>query len=155
MLLLKIIIVEAVIYVLFFLVFGLARVKTNAMSPSINGGDLALFFHLDNNYETDDVATYIKDGKRLFSRVIAKAGDTVDVREGQFFVNGRPIDSAKAFIGEVGENSEIVFPYKVGENEVFLANDDRDEPADSRKYGAINIRDLDGKVISIVRTRGI
>ncbi len=155
MLLLKIIIVEAVIYILFFQVFGLARVKTNAMLPNINGGDLALFFHLDDNYETDDVATYIKDGKRLFSRVIAKAGDVVSVREGQFFVNDRPIDSMKIFTGEIGEKSGIKFPYRVGDNEVFIVNDNRDEPADSRKFGSIDIRELDGKVIGIVRTRGI
>ncbi len=155
MLLLKIIIVESVIYILFFMVFGLARVKTNAMSPNINGGDLALFFHLDKHYETDDIATYVEGGKRYFARVVAKEGDLVDLREGQIYVNNYPIDSNKVFTGEISADTTIRFPYRVGNGEVFLLNDNRDEGHDSRDLGSYKIEGLDGKVISIVRTRGL
>jgi len=155
MLLLKIIIIESVIYILFFMVFGLARVKSNAMSPNVNGGDLALFFHLDKNYETDDIATYVDEGKRYFSRVIAKAGDLVDVREGQIYVNNYPIDSTKIFTGDVTKETVIRFPYRVANGEVFLLNDNRDEGHDSRQLGSRKVEFLDGKVISIIRTRGL
>lgn len=155
MLLIKIIIVESVIYILFFQIFGLARVKTNAMMPNINGGDLAFFYHLDNKYEIDDVVTYFNGDSRLYSRVIAKGGDTIEIKDDLIYVNSYPIDSIKIFSGELTGQDRVQYPYTVPSDEVFVINDNRDEKIDSRNLGSIKIKDLDGKVISIIRTRGL
>lgn len=155
MLLVKIIIVESVIYILFFQIFGLARVKTNAMAPNMNGGDLAFFYHLDNKYEVDDVITYISDNQRHYSRVVAEPGDTVEIKDDQIYVNGYPSDSVKVFTGELSGNDVVKYPYRLESNEVFVVNDNRDERFDSRALGAMKIEDIDGKVISIIRTRSI
>ena len=155
MLLVKIIIVESVIFILFFQIFGLARVKTNAMAPNMNGGDLAFFYHLDDNYEVDDVVTFINGDSRYFSRVVAKPGDTIDIKDGQIYVNNYPSDSIKVFTGELEGNDVVKYPYRLESDEVFVVNDNRDERFDSRALGAMKIKNIDGKVISIIRTRSI
>ena len=76
----KLIIVEMFFLVLFWWIFGLARVQSNSMAPNINGGDLAFFYHLDKNYHIGDAVTLVRDGKRYFLRVAAVGGDTIDIK---------------------------------------------------------------------------
>lgn len=49
----------------------------------------------------------------------------------------------------------IELPCKVPEGSVFLLCDFRTQGTDSRVYGPVEIAELDGKVISILRRRGL
>ena len=122
------------------------------------GGDLALIYRLDKKYEVGDVVTFKRDGKRYFLRVIAVDSGVVSIHDGMFFINDVPEDSSHAFIGDFIDNPanyEAPFPYVVTPGTVFVAGDNRDEDNDSRTFGAISVDEIDGKVISIMRTRGV
>ncbi|MFR8353110.1 MAG: S26 family signal peptidase [Blautia obeum] len=43
----------------------------------------------------------------------------------------------------------------VGEGQIFVLGDNRPEASDSRIYGCINIKDVKGKAIAVIRTRGL
>lgn len=47
------------------------------------------------------------------------------------------------------------FPLTVGQGQVFVLGDNRTVASDSRIYGCLNINDIQGKVIGVIRTRGI
>ena len=155
-LIIKIIVIELVYFVLFFIIFGFARVNSNNMSPSINGGDLALYYHLDKSCHPGDVVAIKQGGGRAFLRVVACGGDKVTMTEsGKLYVNDSALDIDKVFTGKDKINGGISYPYTVPAGHFFAVGDNRDEPNDSRTSGAYPPEDIDGKLISIMRTRGL
>ena len=157
----KIIIFEAIYFVLFFVIFGFSRVKTNAMYPNVNSGDLVFYYHLDKSCHAGDVVTVKREGERQFLRVIACGGDEVMVTSSDsILVNGSALDIDREFGGSLVDIDgnilgEIKYPYKVPEGYFFLVGDNRYELDDSRVVGAYPKNQIDGKVISLLRTRGM
>lgn len=49
----------------------------------------------------------------------------------------------------------VTFPLTVGEEQVFVLGDARENVIDSRIYGAVNVKDTLGKIITILRRRNI
>lgn len=158
-LIVKIIAIEACYFVLFFVIFGLSRTANNNMYPNINPGDLAFYYHLDKGCETGDIVAVKNGKKRDFYRVIACGGDKVEIsKSGDLIVNGMSLDFDRVFAGssvDIDGNilGAINYPYTVPENSFFLVGDNRDEVTDSRLRGAFAASEIDGKVISILRTR--
>jgi signal peptidase I len=83
-------------------------------------------------------------------------GDVVDLGEdGELIVNGNVKDEEIFYITQPNLSSDLVFPYTVPEDSYFVLCDFRTNSVDSRTYGAISRSDIDGKVISFLRIRGI
>ena len=53
------------------------------------------------------------------------------------------------------DGAMISFPYEVPENCVFVLNDFRSDTSDSRVFGGVRQDDLKGRIIFIMRRRGI
>ena len=49
----------------------------------------------------------------------------------------------------------MTFPYTVPEGTVFVLNDYRDDIQDSRVYGSIPMKQTRGKIVLVLRRRGI
>ena len=47
------------------------------------------------------------------------------------------------------------YPYRVPEGTVFVLGDYRTQTEDSRDFGPVSLDDVEGKVITILRRRGI
>ena len=52
-------------------------------------------------------------------------------------------------------DSSLSYPYQVPENSVFVLGDYRTRSTDSRLYEAISLDQVEGKVITILRRRGL
>ena len=81
-------------------------------------------------------------------------GNTVDISEGNLTVNGYGVFE-DAVYPTTGEGALISFPYEVPENSYFVLNDYRSDVNDSRSYGAISKKNIKGKVVFVMRRRGI
>jgi len=143
-------------YVLFFHIFGFTRISNQSMAPNIAAGDLLLFYRLDKDYNVGDVVTFVKDHKRYHLRIIATEGQVVSLNtEGEFLVNG-DLETHETYVKTViPKNSKISYPYVVGKGKVFVVGDYRNSSNDSRLFGAIETRIIDGKVISLLQTKDI
>ena len=53
------------------------------MKPAIKDSDLVLYYRLDKNFVSGDVVVFKKNNRIMMSRVVAVAGDQVDIH---FFV---------------------------------------------------------------------
>lgn len=172
-------------------------VPTGSMKPTILEGDrvfvdkmaYSLRFPLTRWHLMDfegpkrgDIIVFISphDGQRLVKRVIGRPGDTVELRNDQLFLNGRPVDydslSASArqnvagsiplkwpvTIEELPAHSHPVMvrpevdamrsfgPVHVPAHSVFVMGDNRDDSFDSRYFGPVSYGRILGEATYVV-----
>ena len=101
-------------------------------------GDIVLFKSLDPKEPDDD----------LIKRVIGLPGDTVALRDGKLYLNGKPQDEPY-----IAENPCLSYmpktcsfgPVTVPENHVFAMGDNRANSEDSRFFGPVPEKNIIGK----------
>lgn len=139
-------------WVLLTYVFGVYVNHNNSSYPMIKDGDLCITSKTSEVVKGDVVA-YKKGDRVCFGRVIAKAGEEVDIRDGVVLVDGYNVVEDTVYETS-DEESKIKYPYIVPNNEVFILNDFRKEVTDSRVLGGIPEKDLRGELIFLIRRRG-
>ncbi|GMN95442.1 signal peptidase I [Blautia wexlerae] len=154
-LLLKISIIILAVFLIFTFLYGIVRINDVSMKPAIKDGDLVMYYRLDKRFISGDVAVFEDDGKTTTGRVVAVAGDTVDITKNGLKINGAEQISQDIYFDTTQFKNGVDFPITVGEGQVFLLGDNRPQASDSRIYGCINVKDVRGKVIAVIRSRGI
>lgn len=154
-LLLKIAAVLLVIVLLFTFVYGLHRNRDPDMNPAVKDGDLVIFYRLDRHYVFGDTLLLDYQGKRQVRRVIATAGDTVDITEQGLVINDALQQEPGIYEPTRRYENDVEFPLTVGEGQVFVLGDARENATDSRVYGLVESKDTLGKVITLLRRRSI
>jgi len=154
-LLIKLLLVGLIGSTLLLVVFGVTRNTELSMSPAIKHGDLVFYFRMDKQYKASDLVAFTYEGKLQIRRVVAIAGDTVDIDEQGLIINGR-LQQEVEVIGEtLAYTQGISFPTTLEDGQVFLLGDSRELSEDSRLYGSIEITDTLGKVMAIMRRRNL
>ena len=141
--------------VIFTFFYGFHRNTDIDMTPMVKDGDLILFYRLDRDYAVGDLLLLEFLGERQVRRVVAVAGDTVDLAEGSLIINGGMQYEPEIFQETWGYSSEVIFPVTVGVGQVFVLGDARDNASDSRVYGPVNTSNTLGTVITVIRRRSL
>jgi signal peptidase I len=153
--LIKLLVVLLVVWAIFTFVFGIRRVSGETMYPRLRDGDLILYYRLEQDYQIGDVVTFKEDGQTIQGRIVAQGGDVVDMSGGQLMVNGN-IQTEEIFYDTYeGAFQNVELPYTVEADSYFVLSDFRSDGYDSRDFGAVSRKKLDGKVITLLRRRGI
>jgi signal peptidase I len=153
-LLLKIAVIAGIVWTGFHYVYGAFRYQDLSMKPALKDGDLVFFYRLEKDYRAGDIVIYTdKNGKMTANRVIATAGDEVDVDEKGIKLNGAYQQEAEITSKTQRFEGGTVFPLTVPEGQLFVLGDNREHAADSRIYGCIGKESVKGKVIGIFRRR--
>lgn len=139
----------------FSFVFGIFRTGENSMEPAIQDGDLVIYYRLDKDFVASEVAVVKYQDQLLTGRVIAVAGDTVDITDDGLMINGARQHEQKITSKTSRYQDGIEFPVTLKDGQVFLLGDNRTEATDSRIYGPVNIKDIYGKVMTVIRRRNI
>lgn len=94
-----------------------------------------------------DVVVISRKPLPLIKRVIALAGQTVEVRDGKVIVDGEP--TAEPYLAVVTQGS--FSPYTVPQGHVFVMGDNRNVSLDSRdpSVGPIPLNRIRGKAIAV------
>ena len=136
--------------------FGIIRYQEPSMAPAIKDGDLVLFHRYTTvGYLPRDLIVLDHSGKRQVRRVVATAGDEVDITADGLLVNGAPQQELEIYYQTERYEEGVDFPLTVPEGQVFLLSDSRTGATDSRIYGCVEIEDTLGKVITVIRRRSI
>jgi len=104
------------------------------------------------------VFTYPRDpSKDFIKRVVGIAGDTVEIRNKNVFVNGQRINDKHYAI--YTDNSKSIFhtnnmrdnmaPLKIPDNSLFVMGDNRDNSHDSRFWGFVDLQSVKGEAFII------
>ena len=156
---LRLIVVLLIVWVLFFKVVGVTHAPNDDMFPRLDGGDLVLYYRLDNNIRSQDVvvvqvATPDSPDRKLMyiGRVVAMPGDTVEISdEERLIINGNAVLESKIFYSTPRYEGFTEYPLTLGPNEHFLLVDSRQGGTDSRYYGAVDSSDILGTAITVMR----
>ena len=152
----RVVLVGAMFWVLFGVVFMLARVQGNEMFPAVKDGDLVLAYRLQQTNAKNDVVVYQADGVTHVGRVLALAGDVVNITDdGTLLVNGTTQSGEILYPTYPASAAGLSYPYTVPEGSVFILADYRTNAADSRNFGAIPTKDIKGTVLALLRRRGL
>lgn len=81
----------------------------------------------------------------LVKRVIGIAGDVIDIKDGFVFVNGNKL--IESYVEGSTYADKIPLPVTVGEGQLFVLGDNREVSIDSRNFGLIEYKQLEGKAI--------
>lgn len=140
----------------FTFLFGFVRYQDPYMEPAFKDGDLVIFYRYTKaGYLPRDVIVLEIDGQRQVRRVVATAGDTVDITEEGLIINGAPQQEAEIYVKTERYADGVNFPLTIPEGKIFVLGDNRDGAEDSRIYGCVKIEDTLGKVMTVIRRRGI
>jgi signal peptidase I len=155
MFIVKLCLVLLVIWAVFTFVFGIRQVSGENMYPRLRDGDLILYYRLEQDYQIGDVVTFELDDTTFWARIVAQGGDVVEVTEdGQLLINGN-VQEEEIFYPTEPQEGDVTYPCTVEAGSDFVWCDYRTISLDSRTYGTIPQEDLDGKVITVLRRRGI
>lgn len=129
------------------LLLPVLQIYGTSMSPSLTQGNVVVSLK-GGNFETGDMIAFYYNNKILVKRVIAQAGDWVDISEdGTVYVNNRAID--EPYLTEKSlEPCDIKLPYQVPESRVFVMGDHRSVSIDSRSaaVGCVAEEQVVGKI---------
>jgi len=155
-LLLKVTSIALAFVALFTFLFGIVRYQDPSMSPAIKDGDLVVYYRYNKSgYLPQDSLVLEFEGQKQVRRVVATSGDTVDITEDGLVINGALQQEPGIFEKTQRYADGLYFPLTVPEGQVFVLGDSRTNATDSRVYGCVDIEDTSGKVMMVIRRRGI
>jgi len=140
---------------LFNFVYGFHYSRDPSMDPSVKDGDLMIFYRWAKKYRAGDLILVTFQGKKQVRRVVATAGDSVDIIEEGLLINGALQQEPAIYQKTQRYADGTSFPLTLEEGQVFLLGDARENATDSRIYGPVSIRDTQGSVITNLRRRNL
>ena len=137
-------------------VFTVMTVRGTGMEPSLTDGSSVLINRLayTGDGSVPDVGELIAvrsyvygedgEGRIIVRRVAGAPGDTVEIRDNVFYLNGRPYEEYMKEPVHMDDMKRI----KLGHDELFVLSDNRKSSMDSRNeaIGVLKIEDCVGKV---------
>lgn len=138
-------------------------VPTGSMESTIEVGDCILAqkitLETGSDLKSGDIVVFKNPRPRngvdiLVKRVIATSGQTVDLKDGKVYVDGRRLDESYA----MGESKPLdahlssapdSYPYTIPDGCIWVMGDNRENSADSRYFGPVE----ENSVIGIVFAR--
>ncbi len=112
-------------------------------SPNATNTTNLLYWPFEQIGETLHI-THRTDSSPYVKRVIATEGETLEIKNGQVYIDGKPIKEDY----KVPDNYNMP-PTKIPKGQLFCMGDNRPNSRDSRYWGLVPIRSVIGKVFLI------
>ena len=142
------VIVAAIAVLVSMLALPVLQVVGESMTPSLYEGDIVVA-PKGSAFQKGDVIAFYYNNKILVKRVIANAGEWVNIDEdGNVFINDVPLDEPYIAEKALGE-CNITLPYQVPDGKIFVMGDHRATSSDSRNtaVGCVAQEQVVGRVM--------
>ena len=142
------VIVAAVAVLVSMLALPVLQVVGESMTPSIFQGEIVVA-PKGSAFQKGDVIAFYYNNKILVKRVIANAGEWVNIdADGNVFINDVPLDEPYITEKALGD-CNITLPYQVPDGKIFVMGDHRATSSDSRNtaVGCVSQEQVVGRVV--------
>lgn len=145
--------------ILYFFIGRPFTVSGQSMYPTLHNGDHMIMSKLGGINRFDVVILKAPDeDKEYIKRVIGMPGDTVEVKSGVLYINGKVVEqpfinsdnSKKTVFIDDFTLKELTGVDKVPEGRYFVMGDNRGVSKDSRMIGFIDASAIEGKAVFTV-----
>ncbi len=142
--------------------FQVFVVPTASMAPTLRPEDAVLVNRLSYEFAPPRRGDLIvfhypqAAGRSFLKRVVGVPGDTIEERNGRFWVNGTPLRpwlNAQADTQGAGTPLSMP-PLRVPTDQFFVLGDNPVTSLDSRFWGTVNIHEVVGKALLILWSHG-
>lgn len=144
-------------------VFQMFWIPSESMSPTLEKGDRVIVTKLGDvtNPARGDIVVFSRPAalasgeEHLIKRVIGLPGDRVAFVDGQVFIDGAPL--SEPYLPEGTQTLDLSspgctleVPCVIGPDQLWMMGDNRDESADSRRFGPIEESTVVGRAFVTV-----
>lgn len=144
----SLLVVAAAAVLIAVLLLPVLQINGTSMTETLQDGDIVVALN-SKKFNTGDVIAFYYNNSILVKRVIAAAGDWVDIDgEGNVYVNGKALDEPYISEKALGD-CNITLPYQVPDGKCFVMGDHRATSIDSRNtaVGCISDSVVVGRII--------
>jgi len=177
---LAIIIPVILVFTLNIFVFTITSVRQDSMRNTLIPGDVVYYNRLAARFDKlqrGDIILFLTNGRemngfsdklqikirdftdaitgrgqsieRYVKRIIGLPGDVIDIRaDGSVYINGEKEN--KAYVRGLTPPRGMDYPITVPENCLFVMGDNREASKDSRDFGCISIKSVEGKAVFVL-----
>jgi signal peptidase I len=121
------------------------KVDGKAMEPNFSDGQFVQVESLEDlsSLKRGDVIIFEWNETTLLKRLIGLPGETVEIREGSIYIDGKVYDEPY----EVSTAEYEREPIKLGEDDYYVLGDNRNDSRDSHQFGPITSEMIIGRVL--------
>lgn len=172
-----ILIAVIIAYLINVFVFERAYVDGTSMMPTLNNGeslfeyklgyyfgepkrgDIIVFTYQPGKYSSKFNPFPDPTEKDYIKRIIALPGETIDIKDGKVYIDGKRLDEPYIKTNAEDEvdtlpisngSANITYPYKVPDGHVFVLGDNRGGSQDSRDFGPVDTKKIRGKAVAVL-----
>lgn len=130
------------------------EIPTPSMEPAIMTDDRVIAEKISRHFREPEVGDVVVIDNPVggaipfIKRVIALPGQTVDLRDGVVWVDGRPLDEPYTH-GLPSEPLDFALPVAVPEGCVWVMGDNRTDSRDSRAFGPVPVDSIRGRALAV------
>ena len=142
------VIVAAVAVLVSMLALPVLQVVGESMTPLLHQGEIVIAPR-GTAFQKGDVIAFYFNNKILVKRVIANAGEWVNIdADGNVFINDEPLEEPYLTEKALGD-CNITLPYQVPDGKIFVMGDHRSTSSDSRNtaVGCVAQEQIVGRVV--------
>lgn len=126
--------------VLFAVNFRVTFVDGQSMEPTLKSHQLVLVKRTAASIQRDDIIVFRVDETVYIKRVVAVAGDTVQLKDSRVYIN-------HVYLSPYTCDADIAAAYNLEADHYFVLGDNDGASIDSRDFGIISKEHIIGKVI--------